>query len=235
MDAPAVGYLRVSTTEQAREGVSLAAQQARIVAYCAASGLSVIKIVRDEGVSGARPLRDRPGGAELVRLLAKKKALHIVSLKLDRLFRDASDALVQTRTWDKAGVALHVLDLGGQSLNSASAMGRMFLTVAAGFAELERNLIGERTATAMRYKRDRREAYSPTPFGFVRVGNQLVEDAKEMAVVRRIRAWRRNGWTLRRIAERLSATGIPTKQGGMWAPATVRYLLGNVALYDRAP
>lgn len=69
----------------------------------------------------------------------------MVALKLDRRFRDAADALVQTRVWDRAGIALHVVDMGGQSLNTASSMGRMFLTMTAAFAELERNLISERT------------------------------------------------------------------------------------------
>ena len=55
---------------------------------------------------------------------------------LDRLFRDAEDALRQTKAWDKAGIALHLVDMGGSGMNTASAMGRMFLTLMA--AELER-------------------------------------------------------------------------------------------------
>lgn len=71
---------------------------------------------------------------------------------LDRLFRDAADALVQTRAWDRAGVALHVVDMGGTSLNTASAVGRMFLTMTAAFAELERSLVSERTSAAMQQR-----------------------------------------------------------------------------------
>ena len=77
--------------------------------------------------------------------MATKKVGHIVALKLDRLFRDAADALHQSRAWDKAEIALHLVDMGGQSLNTASAMGRFFLNMMAGVAELERNLIAERT------------------------------------------------------------------------------------------
>lgn len=43
---------------------------------------------------------------------------------LDRLFRDAEDALRQTKAWDKAGIVLHLVDMGGTSMNTASAMGR---------------------------------------------------------------------------------------------------------------
>ena len=58
----ALGYIRVSTEEQAREGVSLAAQEARLRAYCTAAGLTLVDIMRDEGVSASKPLNTRPAG-----------------------------------------------------------------------------------------------------------------------------------------------------------------------------
>lgn len=130
----AVLYVRVSTTEQAREGVSLEAQEERLLAYCKLMGLDPVVLIREEGVSGGKALTTRPGGHELADLISKKKAGHVIALKLDRLFRDAEDALHQTKAWDKAGITLHLVDMGGQSLNTSSAMGRMMLTMMAGFA-----------------------------------------------------------------------------------------------------
>jgi site-specific DNA recombinase len=63
----AMSYCRVSTEEQVKEGVSLAAQEARVQAYCGVAGLSLIDSLRDEGVSTVRPLATRPGGAALLR------------------------------------------------------------------------------------------------------------------------------------------------------------------------
>src|SRR6266576_5058844 len=77
------------------------------------------------------------------------KQLIWTRMKLDRLFRDAEDALRQTKAWDRTGISLHLVDIGGQSMNTGSAMGRMFLTLMAGFAELERNLIAERTTAVL--------------------------------------------------------------------------------------
>ena len=48
----AVGYIRVSTSEQASEGVSLEMQDSRIRAYCEAKGWTLGRIYSDEGVSG---------------------------------------------------------------------------------------------------------------------------------------------------------------------------------------
>lgn len=72
---------------------------------------------------------------------------------LDRLFRDAEDALRQTKAWDKAGIVLHLMDMGGTSINTASAMGRMLLTLMAGCAELDRILVAERTASVLAHKK----------------------------------------------------------------------------------
>ena len=83
----AVLYIRVSTDEQARQGVSLGAQEERLRAYCTMRGLSVVGIIRDEGVSAFKHLDKRPGGAELLRLVSRGEAVHVVALKLDRLFR----------------------------------------------------------------------------------------------------------------------------------------------------
>lgn len=227
----AVCYVRVSTEEQARGGVSLAAQEERLKAYYSMTGLEAVEVIREEGVSGSKPLAARPGGERLLKLLAQKKVKHVAALKLDRLFRDAEDAIRQTKAWDRAGIALHLVDMGGQALNTATAKGRFFLSMMAAFAELERNLISERTATALAHTKAHREAYAPTPYGFERVGDVLRENNCEQEIVAQIFAWRRSGWSLRKIAAELNRRGVPTKQGGRWYASTVRYLLQN-SLYQ---
>lgn len=225
-------YIRVSTAEQAREGVSLEAQEERLLAYCKLMDLDPVVVIREEGVSGSKALATRPGGSELADLISRKKAGHVVALKLDRLFRDAEDALHQTKAWDKTGITLHLVDMGGQSLNTSSAMGRMMLTMMAGFAEMERSLIAERTEQALQHKKNHREAYSPTPYGFDRVGDTLEENHTEQATIEQINAWRADEWSLRKIAEALNEQGVPSKNGRRWYASTVKYILNN-NLYKR--
>ena len=234
MTGKAVGYIRVSTQEQANEGVSLAAQEARIRAYCTVAGLELVAMIREEAVSGSVPLARRPAGTELVLTVARRQAAHVVAVKLDRLFRDAVDALEQSRAWDRAGVALHLVDCGGQAIDTRSAVGRMFLTMLAACAELERNLTAERTAAALAHKKSNREAYSPTPYGFDREGARLVENPAELAAVERIRELAAAGASLRGIARELAAEGIAAKRGGRWHPQSVAEILRN-NLYGIAP
>ena len=125
----AVLYLRVSTQEQATEGISLETQEAKLRAYCALRGLTIVKVIIEAGVSAGKPLDEREGGHELLTLVRRREVAHVVSYKLDRLFRDCADCLTVTAAWDKHGVSLHLVDLGGQTLDTSTAMGRFFLTV----------------------------------------------------------------------------------------------------------
>ena len=221
----AVAYLRVSTAEQANEGCSLAAQLERTKAYCVMAGLELVAVFREEGVSGSKALGTRPQGRQLVEALKNGQAAHVVAMKLDRLFRDAVDCLTATREWDRAGTTLHLVDMGGTCLNTGSAMGRMFLTMAAGFAELERNLISERTTAAMTHlKAEGRHVGSPGT-GFEMVAGQLVANEVEQVAVQRAVELRENCLTLREIPAQLDAEGHPTKRGGKWAPSVVREIL----------
>ena len=225
----AVLYIRVSTLDQAEHGVSLDAQEQRLTAYAVACGLSVVAVLREEAISGTVPLAERPEGRKLVELVTTGKASHVVALKLDRLFRSAVDALQTTAEWDRKDVALHLVDMGGQSLNTGSAMGRMMLTMMAGFAQFERDLTAERTKAALAHKKSTNAAYSPTPFGKIREGETLRDDDAEQAVLVRIRTMRDDGLTLRGIASRLNVEGVASKQGRTWYASTVAYILKRAA------
>jgi DNA invertase Pin-like site-specific DNA recombinase len=222
-----IGYVRVSTEEQAREGVSLDAQEARIRAYCTMAGLTLMAINRDEGVSGADPLGTRPGGTALLRAIARGEAQHVVAVRLDRVFRDPVDCLGTIKAWKKAGVSVHFVDLGGAALDTSSAMGKFFLNIMAAVAQMERNLIAERVTAALRHKKGQRQAYGPTPYGFDRQGNRLVLNPAEQKVIWQMRRWRQAGRSLAWIADTLTRRGIPAKRRGRWNPYGVSYILKN--------
>lgn len=229
----AVIYTRVSTLDQVESGVSLQDQEAKLLQYCQLHDLEVILVIREAGISATKPLSTRPGGLELAQVLKEGRAGHIVALKLDRLFRDTEDALRETKSWDKAGISMHLIDVGGQSLNTGSALGRYIFTMLAATAEMEKNLTRERTIAALQYKKGQREAYGSTPYGYDREEDALVINEQEQNTIKQIKKWRAQGWSLRRIAAALTNKGISTKQGGQWYGSTVNYILNN-QLYEVA-
>ena len=73
--------------EQAREGISLAAQEAKLRAYCELRGLHVAELVTDAGVSGGKPMHHRAGGQRILDLVQHGAVGHVIAYKLDRLLQ----------------------------------------------------------------------------------------------------------------------------------------------------
>jgi DNA invertase Pin-like site-specific DNA recombinase len=225
----AICYVRVSTDEQATTGHSLDAQEAACRAYCALRGFTVSAVVVDAGVSGGTPLASRPGGAQALTELAKRNGpRHVVCVKLDRAFRSAADCLQVTGEWDRRGVSLHLTDLGGQAVDTSSAMGRFMLTVLAGAAELEKNLIGERTSSAMQSMK----AQGLYTGGRVRYGYAVAADGvtltecpTEQATIAEARALSARGLSQRAIAAELAERGMLTRNGRMFDQKAIPTLL----------
>lgn len=228
-DNKAVLYVRVSTEEQSREGVSIAAQRERLLTYCRDKHLDVVEIIVDDGVSGGKYLSQRPGGHRLIELVKSKKVRHVVAAKLDRLFRNSADALWSIEGWDNEGISTHLLDVNGMGLDTSSPMGKLILTMMAGFAQLERSLIKERTKTAMQHKKSTKKKYCRQVYGYdvTRLGD-MVENPEEQEVIERIKALRKAGKSLRAIAQQLTEMGVKTKRGGSrWIHTTIQSILGN--------
>ena len=224
----AIGYTRCSTHEQADSGLGLDVQTERIRAYCTFKGLVLLDIITDAGVSGGKPLASREGGQQLLDTIRKRKADAVVMLKLDRMFRNAGDCLTTVEKWERSGVALHVVDLGGNAIDTTSAAGRFMLVILAGAAEMERNLTRERTRSAMAVKRANGQRVGAVPYGFdvADDGVTLVPNESEKVVIQDIRAMRGQGMVLAKIADELTARGVPTKTGkSEWCPQAIARIL----------
>src|SRR5580693_8500917 len=199
------GYVRVSTARQASEGESLEVQRRQIEGYALMHGHKLDEIVVEEGVSGSVPLSERPAGGPLFAKL--KKGDVVIVPKLDRLFRSALDALKVVEDLRARGVKLHLLDLGGDI--SGNGLSKLFLTIAAAFAEAERDRIRERIGQVKADQKARgRYLGGKVPFGFRRgEGGELVPHEAEQAAIQEMIALRRQGKALRAIAEALQARG----------------------------
>ena len=220
----AFGYVRVSTEEQAEEGISLRAQRGRIKAYAEAMGLRLVRTYADEGISG-RSL-ERPGLQELLERVRGSEGETIIVYRLSRLSRSTRDLLfLVEEAFIEGNTRLVSVN---EHIDTETAMGRLFLTIMGALAQMERELISERTRAVLEFKKERGETLGAPPFGY-RIGeeNKLVPIAREIRVVRRILKWREQELSYQAIADRLNEQGAKTKRGCGWYASTVR----NVALH----
>lgn len=214
----AVGYIRVSTNEQAKEGISLRHQEEKIKAYAALHEMELVEVVRDEGIS-AKTVEKRPGAMKVIDMAAAGEVEVIIVYKLDRMFRNAAEALSVSQEINRRGVALHSVT---ERLDTQSAMGKFFFTIMAAAAEMERNLISERTRDALQHKKAKGEVFNHAPYGYDIVDRKLVPNEEEQAVIARIQRLESEEKSLQAIANELNDEGIKTKKGKAWFPQTVK-------------
>lgn len=202
----AVGYCRVSTEEQGQSGLGLAAQEETIRREVDRREWSLERVYTD--VASGKSLRRRTDFAEAMRVLAAGEADVLVVAKLDRLSRSVSDfAAILART-QVEGWALNICDLG---VDTTTPSGKMVAQIMMVLAEWEREMIGDRTKSALRMA-----AAKGT-----RLGRPSGVDPE---TVRLIRVLRDSGRSWAKIADALDREGVPTGQGGQWHGATVRRL-----------
>lgn len=212
-----IGYIRVSTEEQADSGAGLRAQRAAILAEAERRGWRIVDVIEDAGYS-AKDLR-RPGIALALDALKHHRADALVVSKLDRLSRSLIDFAGLMDRATREHWALVALDLG---VDTGTPAGEAMANVMATFAQFERRLIGQRTREALQQKKAQGVTLGRP--------SSLPPD-----VVTRIRAERMVGATLAGIAGGLNRDAVPTAQGGRsWYASTVRKVLLRSGVRDRA-
>lgn len=224
-----IGYIRVSTEEQAAGGVSLAAQREKLIAYAKLYELDLIALVEDAGQSGKT--LNRPGLQEALGMLRRGRADGMLIAKLDRLSRSVVDwnSLIDGYFGEKAGKQLFSV---ADSIDTRTAAGRLVLNVLMSVAQWERETIGERTRDALQHKIRNGERCGKVRFGYRLSGDgrTLEPVAEEQKAIRIIRELKAAGQTLRDIAAELTGRGILTKEGKpRWTHTAVARILGRAA------
>jgi DNA invertase Pin-like site-specific DNA recombinase len=209
----AIGYVRVSTDRQAELGVSLEAQEAKIRAMATVQGAELFEVIIDGGES-AKNL-NRPGLHRLLALVDSGKVEAVIVAKLDRLTRSVKDLCGLLELVEKRGVTLISV---AESLDTASAAGRLVITIMAAVSQWEREAIGERTRDALRHKRTSGERVGNIRFGFRLSpdGKHVEPDPGEQGVLTEIGHLRQSGHTLRGIAAALNRQSLLTRRGSAW-------------------
>jgi len=220
-------YVRVSTDEQAEQGISIPAQKSRLLAYCQAQGWEVYDFYIDDGYSGKD--LERPAMQRLIEDATAKKFAAVLVLKLDRLSRRQKDVLYLLEdVFEPAGVGFKSAT---ETFDTTSPFGKAAIGMMAVFAQLERETIVERVRMAKKESaKQGRFMGGPAPFGYRYdfENKNLVVDEIQARIVRMIyEKYLEGKLGYSYIADELEKQGTPGPTGERWNKSSVRKILGN--------
>lgn len=225
----AAPYGRVSTSEQATEGVSLDAQLAALKTYVKLKNWAIVDEYVDGGFQGSTD--ERPA---LQRLMADARSGRVdvvLVAKMDRFFRNLRLLVNYIGELRELGVTFVSVQEG---LDTSTPMGEFTLNILGVIAEFERGRIGERMRDARRHRVSQGQWSSGrTPYGyrFNKTQKALETYEPEAQTVRFIfHTYTTQRIGVIRLAELLNEQGFVTPRMGRrkhltWQAATVKHIL----------
>ena len=215
----AVGYVRVSTTMQSEDGLSLDAQREAIKSYCAIHGLKLFKVYMDVESGGKS---DRVG---LKEALAQRADVFVI-LKFDRLSRSIKHFCELYENHFASRIELVAIR---ESIKLDSALGRALVNILLVFAQMEREATGERTKEVFAHMRRSGYHIGTSPYGFKTVPapdnpkrSILVEREDQQTVLKRLKTMsEQEGKGQAEIANILNAEGVSPPRGPKWTRSLV--------------
>lgn len=220
----AVSYLRVSGLGQV-EGDGFPRQREAVESFAKRAGLVIVDEYRDEGVSGANELDDRPGLGELINRIETNGVRTVLVENADRVARDLMVFEIILSKFLKMGV--QVIEVGGgQDLTVADGNPtRKFIRQVLGaVSELDKSvLVAKLKAARSRIRKTGKRCEGRKPYGYRPGESEIVEKIKQL----RRKPRRGERLSFAQIAAQLNAEGVPTRSGGVWRASTIGAILGR--------
>ncbi|TYR81863.1 recombinase family protein [Priestia megaterium] len=237
-----VGYLRVSTQGQARDGYSLKYQEDEIKAYCKEQGLNLIFIFRDEGISGAKLNEealeiDRVGLQEMLAHLSSVQVDYVVVLNTSRLWRsDIVKVLIQ-RELKKYGCDIKSIEQPFYSIHKKDPNDFLVNGLMELLDQYQRLEIALKL-TKGRNKKAKEGGYAGgrATFGYtkqkgekeLKIHNGHAEAVKRLFELKQLH----RKWSLSRLAKALNEEGYQTTQGKAFTKVQVKRILDRESFYQ---
>ena len=227
----AVGYIRVSTKQQAAEDrLGIEAQKQAIQTYADREGYEIVRWYKDE-ISGVKENRDALDeilfGVDMDNLGAKA----VIAYKSDRIARDIKLYFYYLFVLEKRHIKL--LSVTEQFDDDAYGLSSIFRTLMLFVAEQERKNINARTSGGRRAKAAQGGyAGGKPPYGYRVMGKKLVVDEGEAEMVREIFAYRDLGCCMQEIADLLNDKGYRTRKGHCFVSVNISKILNNRPVYE---
>lgn len=219
----AVGYVRVSTGMQV-DGYSLESQAREIQEYTKRSKLHLINVYEDAGLSGTST-DDRIEFNKLLTDIENNKNIKtIITFKLSRISRNVRDVANLVNFLEKNNVNLVCIQ---DNIDTRTPMGKVFVYLAAIFAEMERDNIVEFGKMGQKQRALNGYWNGGKAYGYKSVNKELIIVEEQAKVIREIFDLYISGWGYKKIAMHLTEIGIKTLEGGTWYLNGIKQIIDN--------
>lgn len=211
-----IGYIRNSRLIQ---GSSLETQQTLITDFCKTHDIKLDEIIVDEGISGSGDKTDkRDGYNSVMSMIDNGEVNTLVCISISRWGRNLGEIYKSVQLMETKGVKFLSIK---ENIDTSSPYGRFTINLLSSLYEMELELIRDRTKDTLKVKKENGKVYSPTPFGFDRVGNDLIENKKEKRLLRKMLRLKENGKSYGDVSKYLTKNRHKTKSGGKWTRQNV--------------
>ena len=216
-------YIRVSTLDQAREGSSLAAQQAALEAWATTHGYATA-LYQDAGISG-KDIRHRPAMCQMLADVEAGKIAVVAVWAMSRLTCSVADLYTTLELLAAKGASLMSFT---ESFDTGTPMGRAMVGMIGVFAQMEREVTGERVQAAMEARALQGKRTCHCVLGYDTAGaDDLIINPAEAEMVRYIFAKYLEHRSLSAVAELCRIKGYHGKRGREMCAWSVRIILSR--------
>ena len=218
------GYCRISSDLQILKDNSINNQIKFINDYCDFNKMELVKIFKDEGISGLK--KNRGGLNELFENLKRDKIDCLVVYSLSRLGRKLKDVLEFIEILNKGGIKFISIK---ENFNNDDVVGKLMMGILGSINEFEVNILSDRIKDVKRYKKSKNEVYCGNIlFGMYRRGKKLIKNNYELEILKLIVELReKKKMSYGRISNYLNIQGIKSKEKCKWYGNSVRSVYLN--------
>lgn len=236
-----VGYVRVSTQGQVKDGYSLDYQVDEINNYCAKNNLELVGIYRDEGISGAKVDEealsiDRDGLQTMLSDLRQFDVRYVVVLNTSRLWRSDIVKVLVHRELKRNEVDVLSIEQPNYSINTVDPNNFLVNSLLEILDQYQRLEIAMKLSRG-RHKKAQEGKYAGggATFGYRAKRSQKVLeiDENKAEIVRQVFTIRANNpdYSLSDIAHVLNIEGYRTTQGKAFGKSQVKRILDHEPFY----
>ena len=211
-----IGYIRNSRLIQEN---SVETQTNLIKGFCETNNIKLDEIIIDEGISGSgEKTNKRDGYNSIMKMIEDGEVNTLVVVSISRWGRNLGEIYKSVNLMTDKGIKFLSIK---ENIDTSSPYGRFTINLLSSLYEMELELIRDRTKDTLKMKKENNKVYSPTPYGFDRIGDDLVKNKKEKRLLNKMFRLKDNGLSYGKICDYLKRNRHKTKNGKYWTPSNV--------------